>query len=257
MIRIISVISLCLVALQSHGESLENWLRSLPQVTNVTCSYVSNDSCVLIHVKQVHKEPIVRKEDTAYIPLIATVRDDIVAIGTNLQTRLNLSAYYVEGYTAKSGDVPLLLHEQRYLYNLHKTLAKDGITDPSVDSYGLDTSTITESLYLAVTSGMEPRLTEDAVTLARGFAEISKFQGAWGTNVPSSEWAEWHRLVITDREHETLRIIAHDYTSGAVTNHYSLIIFGGAHDFRESIGAWNATNSFKFSLITVTPKSYQ
>ncbi len=125
------------------------------------------------------------------------------------------------------------------------------------DRYGTGTWSIhPQSLFLAIESGMEPRLTEDAATLARGLAEIKKVEvgGMIDINMLSPES---RRLVMTDREREVLRIIAQDHLSGAVTNHYSLIIFGGAHDFKESIKTWNATNSFKFSLIMVTPKSYQ
>jgi len=296
MIKIISIISLYLVALQSHGESLESWLRSLPQVTNVTSSYVSNENCVLIDVRQIHEDPRTYVQDSKYLPILGAVRDDIIAIGTNLQARLNLSSYYLEGYTTNSQDA--ILSSLKYGQGLYadtkerekerreaktkldqleanpttatnqdtaqeirflRKMAGNGMPGDdhsAFDRYGTGTWSIhPQSLFLAIESGMEPRLTEDAATLARGLAEINKVEvgGVIKINVMSPESRQ---LVMTDREREVLKIIARDHLSGAVTNHCSLIIFGGAHDFTESIKAWNAANSFKFSLITVTPKSY-
>jgi len=289
------MIYLCLIAMQSQGEGLGSWLRSLPQVTNVTCNYVSNENCVLIDVRQIHEDPRTFVQDPTHLPILGAVRDDIITIGTNLQSRLNLSSYYLEGYTINSRDSILSnLKTGQELYSMArrneeerreaKTMLNQLEADPctltnqnalqeirmlkrltennmlgdnhsTFDRYGTGTWSIhPQSLFLAIESGMEPRLTEDAKTLAHGFAEINKVGGATETNMASPEW---NQLVMVNREREVLRIIANDHLSGDITNHYSLIIFGGAHDFAKSVRNWNATNSFKFSLITVTPKSYQ
>src|SRR5258708_7559463 len=105
MIKIISMISLCLVALQSDGESLESWLRSLPQVKAVTSYDVTNADCILIHMRQEHPDPLqIRKAKIGSWALLKGVRDDIFAVGTNLQSRFSISSYYPEGYTKNDAD---------------------------------------------------------------------------------------------------------------------------------------------------------
>jgi len=165
---------------------------------------------------------------------------------------------------ASAGNHGLAVAEAGKLLNVKTTICIPTTASPlkkeRLSSYGHSIVQQGSSLEeaIAYAQGLAQKFDWDFISpYIRITATSMSAREGWGTNVPSSEWAQWHRLVITDRERETLRIIAHDYTSGAITNHYSLIIFGGAHDFVESTKEWNATNSFKFSLITVTPKSYQ
>jgi hypothetical protein len=290
MIKLISMI-LCLATMSSRAENLGSWLRSLPQVKTVTTYDVTNAGCILIHMRQVHPDPLqLWKTKAEWWPIIKGVRDDIFGVGTNLQSRFGVSSYYPEGYTAddiasvqdqvKTGRTKFEedrikrkwdedeRHEaETELAKLEAVtttqtnaqqmqemrLCKNTLLFPPMPHYGDNIMDLDDTLLLAIAANMEPRVSEDATAHKQAIEEAERVKD--GKDTFGS--AEWNRKIMLDREQAILKTIAADYASGAVTNHYALLICGGMHDFTESIQNWNTTNLFKFSLVTVTPKSYQ
>jgi hypothetical protein len=289
MVKVILMFFLCLATVQLRGEDLENWLRSLPQVKNITSYRTTNSDCTLICMRQIHPNPFHSDESKEkYGLLLKSVRDDIFATSTNLQSHLGISSYYVEGYIAGlTNSVNEDIREDRMLFKSDQiqrqqdenerrqaglelaqllkqpgsetnagsaqmmTLLKRILSIPPRSYYGDSIWDIQQTLYLAVASTLNVRVTEDTTAYMQGLKEMEKVKNEEVTIMQSDEF---QRLVLRNREQGVLRTIAADYANGAVTNRYALVIFGGMHDFTRSIQDWNSTNSFKFSLITVTPR---
>ena len=234
--KIICAISLCLIVSQSQGEDMESCLRSLPQVKLVTSYDVTNASCILIHMRQEHPDPL-RFWDTktGWWPTFRGIRDDIFVVGTNLQSRFNVNSYYLEGYARDRVDsvkdelraghaqfesdqidrkrdeddrreaekqLATLLVQTKTQTNADQArmiqFYQHFLAFPVRSRFGENVMDMNDGLFLAVEANMTPRITENTESLNRGMAESKKV--ASGTDTIGS--AEWNRVVLHDRKKE-------------------------------------------------------
>ena len=93
---------------------------------------------------------------------------------------------------------------------------------------------------------MKIRACEDSIAYSNALAVIHGSK-------PSTNYTD---MVLSHREMGVLSTISDDYRRGDVTNHYALLIFGGGHNFSKCVETWNEKHDFKFSLVIVTPVSY-
>jgi len=290
--RILLVLLLnCLFSVHAQTLSITNWLASLPEVGKIESIEVSHPDCTLIYIRQFHYAPEEYSrpkglDEEGFLGLLSRVHSDIFNIGTNIQSRFNLSSYYAEGCTEKdiseslkyieyvkklrqlekevytAGDKltkkirknlqdlldnPLTITNKVHRESIRSEIIKmDKQREYILPPYG--NATQPHQYRLAVEANMHLNRTEDSQYYNRVIDML--FHGN-----PQGEPFESFDEMNENRNTATLGIIAEDYKSRAETNHVSLLIYGADHDFGKSAKVWNATNDFKFTVITVTPKS--
>lgn len=280
------------LSVHTHAQSITNWLASLPEVGKIESIEVSQPDCTLIFIRQIHyayKEyrPVELDDEEKFTNMLVRVHSEVFSIGTNIQNRLSLSSYYPEAVTRESLPVFLRSVEvaKRLRRNERESIASFNESQLKIrktlvemqDSPTVRTNkTLLESirlrikaidsrkeeykpipygdadqpheLRLAVEVGMHIRRSEDSESYERGNDLVYRGNPR---KEPISSLGE----ITENRNIGALNIVAEDHRTGIETNHYSLIIFGAFHNFGRSALIWNATNNFKFNVISVTPKS--
>lgn len=259
--------------------------KGMPEVAMVQTFYEPASECTLIHVRQTHSYPIVgvelapdQKEHQHQ------VQKEMHAIAVFFHTNLQVNSFYVEGVTPENLSEQLqvvadwkedekLVAQANEFHKAVRELTKlsnalqGGLGLKPSNSKPQKTSILLEEKFteylttckLVAEAGMELRPAETKIL---NDTAVKTLTDAAIKAVRQKDTADLEKVAKDDprmfdhREYETLRILARDYGKSGVTNRHALLFFGGKHDWKDNVQKWNKTNLFKFSLVTITPKSY-
>ncbi|MDO8594226.1 MAG: hypothetical protein Q7R93_01785 [bacterium] len=278
----ISIIVIAILSFMGNNPLHSLIPKGMPEVASVKTYYEPESLCTLIHLRQIHSvsrvEPTVEGKNQ-----LDRVQREIYTIALSLKTNAGLQDFYAEGVTEANLPEIMMSIERRKEVDafakqageFHKVAKEIGALAHMLEA-GLGRTSrpparleVTNAapeksdegltyIKLVVEGGMTLRPAESEETEVRSARAI---QTAFTDVLTKKDLSAIERIkddprVTVDRENELLRLLAKDHANGVLTNGTALAIYGGLHDFEKRVRNWNKTNHLKFSLITVTPRSY-
>lgn len=232
---------------------LTNVWESIPSSQSVTKYLFPDARNTIIHVKQIHTRTTPSLSSQKDKDLLDKIQNEIFLIGDSLKSKLGLDCVYMEG-TSKAGIADV----EHAVESFEKLKSIPGGAD--IVGQFEQNPTIKHN-KLIFHSGLKPRPAEDEALNRIAGEQMRQFQlqALMSTNDVDVLWNKFitgDHVVFKQREDQVLIQIAEDYKQNLRTSVYSLLVFGGAHDFTDNVKRWNETNDLKFNLVTITPTSY-